>query len=229
MLDTKIVENVRAVEGIYLKDVIGDAAVLRIPGFLQSEQCLKLIRHGQQGCKPSIHLDMSSGQALATPEKRRSKTQVIHPENKEVSGIIQRIANVLCTTASKAEPANVICYETGGFFSEHMDAYSPIHFAMANYSSSNRLTDLMSAGNRTWTALIYLNHDFKGGCTLFPRLGISLMPEMGTLICWKNSNNSAPIMNSLHSGSVVERGEKHVIVIPFRERDCDQDNPSYYI
>jgi hypothetical protein len=106
---------------------------------------------------------------------------------------------------------------------------SQIHFAMAEYGASDRLTDLISAGNRTWTAMIFLNDNFSGGETVFPRLGINLIPREGDLICWKNSINSHPILTSLHSGAKVTNGNKFVAVIPFRERPCAQEDPSYYI
>lgn len=229
MKTNQILENVKRVNGIVIYDPIGKCEIIRVPTFLNKDDCKRLINLVAEKADKSIHLDFASGKANPHGAIRNSNTRVISPTCEYILEHLIRIADILCTPETHAEPVNLIHYDQGGYFEQHLDAYSEIHFAMAEYGSSDRLTDLISAGNRTWTAMIFLNENFSGGETVFPRLGINLIPREGDLICWKNTVDSNPILTSLHSGAKVTDGSKFVAVIPFRERPCSQEDPSYYI
>jgi len=229
LYDHHILEQVRESNGSYLIDPIENLELLAIKDFLPRDSCDKLISIARANSSPSVHLDLSTGNASEQREQRNSTTHVLHPSHPECFELVKAMARLIGSTVSNAEPVNLIRYETGGFFKEHLDAYSPIHTLIAEYGSSNRLTDLLSAGNRTWTLMVYLNDDYTGGTTLFPRLSIGFTANRGSIVGWKNSINSKPIVNSLHAGDKVLSGEKFVAVVPFRERNCNQDDSSYYI
>lgn len=229
MIEHQILEKVKQANGSYIYDPIGDCEIARIPAFIDRRNCQKLIQLVNSNANKSIHLNLSTGAAVHQNKIRNSDTFVVSPSCSQVSELVTRIAVVLCTAVTHAEPINIIKYTKGGHFNQHIDAYSPIHFAIAEYGRSDRLTDLLSAGNRTWTAMVYLNDDFSGGETSFPNLGINLIPHEGDLVCWRNTKQSNPILNSLHSGLTVQKGNKFVLVIPFREKPCAQNDPSYYL
>lgn len=69
-----------------------------------------------------------------------------------------------------------------------------------------------SIDKRIFTAMIYLNDDFKGGTTTFNNENIILKPETGKLVIWKNLNNKIIDPKSMHSGDKIEEGIKYVLV-----------------
>ena len=76
-----------------------------------------------------------------------------------------------------------------------------------------------TGGNRTHTALFYLNDDFEGGETEFPKLDIKVKPELGKLLLWTNMNDDGTLdYDSLHAGLPVIEGEKWILVIWVREQ-----------
>lgn len=227
--DQEIAKRIKQAEGSYLVDPIGKLELIAVENFISDHDCNRLTSILKANSVPSVHLDLSTGDAYTQERMRNSHTHVLHPLNSACIHLVEAMSSLINSTVAQAEPVNLIRYEVGGYFKEHIDAYSQIHTLLAEYGSSDRLTDLLSAGNRTWTLMIYLNDDYDGGTTIFPKINIGFIAKKGSLVGWKNSFNSEPIANSLHAGEVVTSGEKYVAVIPFRERDCDQLDPSYYI
>ena len=65
---------------------------------------------------------------------------------------------------------------------------------------------------RRATLLVYLNDDFEGGTTTFPRIGFTAEPRAGSGVLFYNTEpeTGAVIPESLHSGDPVVRGEKYI-------------------
>ncbi|OYY67653.1 2OG-Fe(II) oxygenase [Sphingomonas sp. 28-63-12] len=73
-------------------------------------------------------------------------------------------------------------------------------------------------GQRTWTAMVYLNDVEEGGATWFPQAGIRIAPKRGLLLAWNNmSADGSPNQLTLHEGMPVIKGVKYVITKWFRE------------
>lgn len=73
-------------------------------------------------------------------------------------------------------------------------------------------------GQRTWTAMIYLNDVPEGGATWFPQAGIRVAPRRGLLLAWNNMLlDGSPNDATLHEGMPVVEGVKYVITKWFRE------------
>lgn len=74
-------------------------------------------------------------------------------------------------------------------------------------------------GQRTWTAMAYLNVPEAGGGTRFTQLGIEVQPRAGMVVVWNNmAADGSPNNDTLHEGRPVEAGAKYVITKWFRER-----------
>jgi hypothetical protein len=56
---------------------------------------------------------------------------------------------------------------------------------------------------------LYLNDPLGGGTTSFPRIGVTLRPELGKLVCWCNVDENMSV-NDLteHQGDDVTEGKK---------------------
>jgi prolyl 4-hydroxylase len=74
-------------------------------------------------------------------------------------------------------------------------------------------------GQRTWTAMMFLNEPEAGGHTTFTDAGVSIRPRGGNLLVWNNlTPEGDPNPLSKHQGSPVEAGVKYVITKWYRER-----------
>ncbi len=74
-------------------------------------------------------------------------------------------------------------------------------------------------GQRTWTAMIFLNAPEAGGQTFFPQANVKVAPRAGNLLAWNNLDGLGnPNPFSLHQGLPVEAGTKYIITKWYRER-----------
>lgn len=121
--------------------------------------------------------------------------------------IEDKIHDLLNIKLNFGEPIQGQWYKIGQEFKQHFDAFPSDKDTVANY------------GNRTFTAMIYLNNVEEGGFTSFPNINISLKPEAGKLVIWQNTLNSEIIKESSHVGEPVVKGEKFILTKWFREKE----------
>jgi hypothetical protein len=115
--------------------------------------------------------------------------------------IRQRIANQLRAPLACLEMAQVLHYSVGQEFVLHCDFLDPQ--AMRQELARN--------GQRVATALIYLNDDFEGGETSFPRLGLNHRGKTGDLLVFGNVDSAGrPDPRTQHAGCPPTEGEKWV-------------------
>ncbi len=77
-----------------------------------------------------------------------------------------------------------------------------------------------SGGQRTWTAMVFLNDVEEGGATWFPQAGLKIAPRRGLLLAWNNMNpDGSPNGLTLHEGMPVVDGVKYIVTKWFREGD----------
>ena len=68
-----------------------------------------------------------------------------------------------------------------------------------------------NGGPRRITIIIYLNENFKGGETVFPKINISVKPQTGkAAVFWSTDDNDAVITEAYHGGNPVSEGEKWI-------------------
>jgi prolyl 4-hydroxylase len=77
----------------------------------------------------------------------------------------------------------------------------------------------VEGGNRTWSAMIYLNTVYASGQTVFDALGISIRPRAGELVAWSNLDEEGyPNVGAWHSAEPPDDQPKYVLTEWFRER-----------
>jgi prolyl 4-hydroxylase len=126
-----------------------------------------------------------------------------------------RIANIISEKTNlpieHQETIHIVKYNIGGEYKEHHDFFHP--------DTDYYKTHIERGGQRVYSCLFYLNDDFEGGETTFPKMKYVVNPEMGKLVVWKNLNDDMSInLNSLHAGLPVTEGEKWICIIWVRER-----------
>ena len=131
-------------------------------------------------------------------------------ESPVVRIVREKIANIVSIPVSHMEQINLVRYNVGGEYKTHHDFFHP--------NTDYYEKCIKQGGQRTKTALIYLNDDFKGGETNFPTINKRVTPEKGKLIIWNNTDESGNLIyESLHAGLPVIEGIKYIGVIWIRQ------------
>lgn len=119
-----------------------------------------------------------------------------------------RTAAAVGSPPEYAEGLGVLHYLPGESYAQHVD-YIPL--------APQNAVQLATRGQRSKTLLIYLNDDFEGGETEFPRLGRKFRPPAGSAIIFHNVDRSGQVdPMTLHAGRTPTSGEKWLISKWFR-------------
>jgi prolyl 4-hydroxylase len=144
-------------------------------------------------------------------EYRTSKSCNLSRSDPLVDLIDARISNLIGVDRRFSETVQGQRYEVGQQFKPHHDFF---HKGENYYDHVQR-----QGGQRSWTAMLFLNEPEAGGYTNFPEAGVKVTPDTGALLLWNNmKEDGSPNHNSLHQGMPVEAGIKYVITKWFRER-----------
>jgi prolyl 4-hydroxylase len=123
----------------------------------------------------------------------------------------RRICDAAGQAVAHSEWPNLLHYQVGESYDEHVDYIDPAVPAFA--------AELASRGQRVMTALLYLASADSGGATDFPTLDWSFRGAPGELLLFRNVDaDGAPEPRSLHAGRAPESGDKWVLSVWFRDR-----------
>lgn len=126
-----------------------------------------------------------------------------------VRNLEARITAITGLMASHGEAAQGQRYLCGQHFHEHCDWFD----TSAGYWPEER----RCGGQRSWTAMVYLNAVEDGGMTDFTRLSLHIAPRAGTLVLWNNAlPDGTPNPWTMHAGRPVMKGAKYVVTKWFR-------------
>lgn len=174
--------------------------------WLNDQDCATLVRLIDEGRRPSTLLAVTEDE-----EFRNSESCDLDRWSPEVRPIDERIARLLGSPLEYGETMQGQRYAPGQQFKAHCDYF---HIGQPYWPAMQA-----SGGQRTWTAMIYLNDVEEGGATWFPRAGIRVAPKKGLLVVWNNmSPDGSPNQDTLHEGMRVIAGTKYIITKWFRER-----------
>ncbi|HYC65798.1 MAG TPA: 2OG-Fe(II) oxygenase [Reyranellaceae bacterium] len=179
-----------------------------VRGFLDPATCAALIERIDQRRRPSEIAD-----DIGIANYRTSETCDLDPGDPLVAAVDSKIAGLLGLALETSEPLQGQRYAPGQEFKPHTDTFEP-----GGYDFYVHTADM---GQRTWTAMIYLNEPEDGGATRFKTIGKTVKPEAGKLLAWNNLlPDGRPNPATLHQGMKVRRGTKYVLTKWFRERSA---------
>jgi predicted 2-oxoglutarate/Fe(II)-dependent dioxygenase YbiX len=129
-----------------------------------------------------------------------------------VAAIRARISAATNIPVPVFEPPQVMHYHVGEEFRPHYDFLDP--------TEPGHRAELTAFGQRIATFLIYLNDDYEGGETAFPRAGLSHRGRRGDALLFANVDAAtrAPDPLTLHAGMPPTRGEKWIFSQWIRDR-----------
>jgi prolyl 4-hydroxylase len=174
--------------------------------FLEPELCQLLMVKIDAERRPSTIADSNGDYAFRT-----SETCDLASDDAMVMELKRRIIALTGLPPENGEPMQGQRYEIGQEFKAHTDYFEP---SGADYDKYCSVT-----GQRTWTAMLYLNPVEAGGATRFKAIDKIVQPETGKLLVWNNMRvNGTPNPSTLHHAMKVRAGLKYVITQWFRER-----------
>jgi prolyl 4-hydroxylase len=190
-----------------------DLELFIVRDFLDPATCAAMIERIDQRRRPSTIAD-DTGIA----NFRTSETCDLDSGDPAVAAVEQRIANLLGLPLELGEPLQGQRYAPGQEFRPHTDTFNP--------GGYDYLVHTERGGQRSWTAMVYLNEPEEGGATRFKTIGKTIQPETGKLLTWNNLlPDGSPNPATLHQGMKVRRGTKYVLTKWFRERPVS--SPAY--
>lgn len=174
---------------------------------LTSNDCDKIIRMAKKdlkdltvvsgGVEDNLDLKSRTGEGCWLYDGKNKFIKKLKTITKELTGL----------PIENQEAPNVIHYEKGGFYDNHMDWFHDIS-----------TIDSKNAGQRLYTVMFYLNDEYTGGETNFPTLNKKIKGGKGQVVIWKNTDdNGNGLEEVLHAGLPVKSGEKWICTIWVRE------------
>ena len=193
----------------------GAAGIQRVPsrelelfvlrGFLDPATCAAVIERIDERRRPSEIAD-----DVGIANFRTSETCDLDWRDPLVGEVDRAIAGLLGLSLDASEPLQGQRYAPGQEFKPHTDTFEPGGYDYYRHTAET--------GQRTWTAMIYLNEPEEGGGTRFKRIGKTVQPETGKLLAWNNLlPDGRPNPATLHQGMKVRRGTKYIVTKWFRE------------
>jgi prolyl 4-hydroxylase len=178
--------------------------------FLSPAVCDWLIGRARGRLQPAKMID-AVGAAPRFSAERTNSDYIIDIANADVVMMLvrARIAAFIEIPTIGFEPPQILHYARGQELKPHFD--------FLQRSVSQALGEEM--GERIATVLIYLNDDFEGGETDFPRAGVSHKGAKGDVITFANVDVAgAPDPMTLHAGLPPVSGEKWLLSQWIRNR-----------
>jgi prolyl 4-hydroxylase len=177
-----------------------------VRGFLDPATCAAMIARIDAQRRPSEIAD-----DVGIANFRTSETCDLDWRDAAVGAVDRKIAELLGLSLERSEPLQGQRYAPGQEFKPHTDTFEPGGYDFYLHTADS--------GQRTWTAMIYLNEPGNGGATRFKAIGKTIRPETGKLIAWNNLlPDGRPNPATLHQGMKVRSGTKYVLTKWFRER-----------
>lgn len=187
--------------------------IFAVGAFLTRSECQRMIGIIDAGAKPSA--------LFTTPYDMGHRTSYsgdVDPCDPFVRMIERRIDDLLGIPPEYGETVQGQRYRPGQEFRPHQDYF---HTSEPYWREEKR-----RGGQRSWTAMAFLNEVEEGGATEFPTLGLRITPQTGALLAWNNMNpDGTPNPRTLHAGAKVVLGTKYVITKWYRGRPWGEPAP----
>ncbi len=193
-----------------------DLDIFVVRDFLSQPECDRLIRLIDSNRVPSTLLSRA-----ADPEFRTSESCNLDPDEPIVELVEAKITDLMGIDPANGETIQGQRYAVGQQFKPHHDFF---HVGEPYWPEMER-----TGGQRTWTAMAFLNAPEGGGQTFFEQVGVKVAPKPGNLLAWNNLDAiGEPNPYSIHQGMPVIAGVKYIITKWYRERPwLPSDEPTY--
>jgi prolyl 4-hydroxylase len=185
---------------------VDQAEIFAVGQFLSPEECAHLMAMIDHVAQPSRTYDPDN-----QTKYRTSYSGDIDATDSFVRMIERRLCDLTGIDLAWGETVQGQRYRSGQEFHAHYDWFD----TTADYWPG----EVERGGQRSWTAMAYLNDVAEGGATVFDRIGVTVQPQAGALLVWNNVlPDGAPNPDVRHAAQPVRGGVKYVITKWFRTR-----------
>jgi prolyl 4-hydroxylase len=183
-----------------------------LPGFASTAECQWVIEKLRPSLAPAMVWDDSTGLGKVDPDRSSSAVELRLPEmDVVIEALRARISAATGLPEAIFEVPQVMHYTVGQEFRPHHDFLDP--------QQPGPAADIARRGQRIGTFLLYLNEDFEGGETEFPKAGIAYRGGAGDALFFTNvTRDGRPDPLTLHSGRPPVSGEKWILSQWIRDR-----------
>jgi hypothetical protein len=174
-------------------------------GFLTPGLCSHLIERSLPKLVKAQVYDSVRGELKTDPMRTSTGAAFSLIDTDVVIQLIRaRIARTADVAFSALEPMEVLHYAVGECYKPHVDFFHP---ALPTFAEQMR-----KKGQRVKTCLVYLNDEYDGGETDFPKAAVRFRGRAGEALIFANVlANGTGDMKTLHTGLPPSRGEKWLL------------------
>jgi prolyl 4-hydroxylase len=182
-----------------------------LEGVLSDDECDELIRLSADKMRRSTTVDPLTGKHEVIADRSSEGTFFVLNADPFIARLDRRIGEVMHWPVDHGEGLQVLHYSTGGEYKPHFDYFPP--------EEPGSHVQMTIGGQRISTLVMYLNDVEDGGTTIFPEIGLEVVPKKGSAVYFEytNSHNQLDRL-TLHGGSPVTRGEKWIVTKWMRQR-----------
>jgi prolyl 4-hydroxylase len=185
--------------------------VVLFDDLLSHDECDELVRQASIKLERSTVVNAQTGAYDVHPDRTSSGTHFQRGETDLVRRIEQRISELVGSPVDHGEPIQVLHYTPGTEYKPHFDYFDPAH------EGNDKM--LAMGGQRISTLIMYLNDVPAGGSTVFPEVGLDVLPRKGNALYFAYATEDGQLdRRSLHGGSPVGAGEKWIATKWIRQR-----------
>lgn len=176
-----------------------DPLILFIPEFVSAEEAAYCIAAGDRAMERSKVVCNDPNGCI---DARRTSESAHLGLDPLVEPIRQRAREF--SRLATCETLQVVRYDVGQEFKPHLDQFDT--------STDVGKREVRSGGQRGATFLVYLNEPAAGGATVFPEVGLSVLPKARAAVFWRHQlPNGRTDPRTLHGGAPVTRGRKYAM------------------
>ena len=190
-----------------------DPRVSTFPGLIRKALCDVLMSFATGRLERARVYDPVAGNDIVVPHRSNTVAAFGVREIEMVHALLQsRMAAVSGLPERWMEGPTVLHYAPGEQIRDHYDFVDPS-------STTDYAGEIARNGQRIVTFIVYLNDDYDGGETVFPRLALSHKGRLGEGILFVNAlPDLSPDRRMIHAGRPTTRGEKWIVTQFIRNR-----------
>jgi hypothetical protein len=194
------------------RDLNPEPLVRAVADFITPAACDWLIARARSRLTRALVYDPVSRQDVVRATRTNSVANFRLTDVELLDVLLQAKMSQACgVPMNHMEAPAVLHYGIGEEASDHFDFVNP---GIADYAQ-----EIERNGQRVMTFLVYLNEDYEGGETNFPKLGIRHKGRRGHALFFVNAyTDLQPDLRMLHAGLAPTRGEKWVVSQFIRSR-----------
>ena len=178
---------------------------------LSATECAQLIELARPRLRRSTVIDAATGANSVAGQRSSEGVFFRLRETPLIAQLDERLAAIMNSPVENGEGLQLLRYQPGGQYPPHFDFLDP--------ATPGGEQSIARSGQRVSTLIVYLNDVIEGGETVFPEVGLSVVPRRGNGLYFEYTNSRMQLdLRSAHGGAPVIQGEKWIVTKWMRSR-----------